>query len=94
MFGAVFVVTVVLGVWIWMKMAKVKKVLLDEQAARREKALREEMEEADREREGRTRTMVEVGEPQAAWGGGGVPRHGEYVRPGWGVPEPPPGRAF
>ncbi|KAK3201209.1 hypothetical protein GRF29_185g94206 [Pseudopithomyces chartarum] len=48
MFGAVFVVTVVLGVWIWMKMAKVKKVLLEEQAGRREKALMEEMEEADR----------------------------------------------
>lgn len=37
MFGAVFVITVAMGVWIWIKMAKIKKVLLDEQEARRVK---------------------------------------------------------
>jgi uncharacterized membrane protein len=37
MFGAVFVVTVAMGVWIWIKMAKIKKVLLEEQEARRVK---------------------------------------------------------
>lgn len=81
-------------------MARVKKVLLEEQAARREKALREEVEEQDRERD-RGRMMVEVNEPQAAWGGGGggMARQGgyEYVGPGWGAPgQPPPrqGRAF
>lgn len=37
MFGAVFVITIAMGVWIWMKMAKIKKVLLDEQEARRVK---------------------------------------------------------
>lgn len=86
MFGAVFVVTVVLGVWIWMKMAKVKKVLLEEQAGRREKALMEEMEEADRKAAER---RVEVSEPRAAFGGvqGGLgsPRRGE-----WGYPEQRP----
>lgn len=35
MFGAVFVITVAMGVWIWIKMAKIKKVLLEEQEARR-----------------------------------------------------------
>ncbi|KAJ4406547.1 Tlg2-vesicle protein [Didymella pomorum] len=37
MFGAVFVITVAMGVWIWIKMAKIKKVLLEEQEARRVK---------------------------------------------------------
>ncbi|KAF3051835.1 Tlg2-vesicle protein [Didymella keratinophila] len=37
MFGTVFVITVAMGVWIWIKMAKIKKVLLDEQEARRVK---------------------------------------------------------
>ncbi|KAJ4376931.1 Tlg2-vesicle protein [Didymella sp. IMI 355093] len=37
MFGAVFVITIAMGVWIWMKMAKIKKMLLDEQEARRVK---------------------------------------------------------
>lgn len=35
MFGAVFVITIAMGVWIWIKMAKIKKVLLDEQEVRR-----------------------------------------------------------
>lgn len=37
MFGAVGVVTVLMGIWIWLKMAKIKKVLLEEQEARRVK---------------------------------------------------------
>ncbi|CAO2653750.1 Nn.00g031610.m01.CDS01 [Neocucurbitaria sp. VM-36] len=37
MFGAVFLVTVAMGIWIWMKMRKVKKVLLEEQEMRRTK---------------------------------------------------------
>ncbi|KAH6629624.1 snare associated Golgi protein-domain-containing protein [Boeremia exigua] len=37
MFGAVFLVTVAMGAWIWIKMAKIKKVLLEEQEARRVK---------------------------------------------------------
>jgi uncharacterized membrane protein YciS (DUF1049 family) len=43
MFGAVFVVTIVLGVYIWFKMKKIKKILLDEQAQRREARLKEEV---------------------------------------------------
>ncbi|KAL1599128.1 Tlg2-vesicle protein [Nothophoma quercina] len=35
LFGVVFLITIVMGVWIWIKMAKIKKVLLDEQEARR-----------------------------------------------------------
>jgi len=35
MFGVVFLITIAMGVWIWLKMAKIKKVLLDEQEARR-----------------------------------------------------------
>ena len=42
MFGAVFVVTVAMGIWIWVKMAKIKKVLLEEQEARRVKKLETE----------------------------------------------------
>lgn len=42
MFGAVFVVTVAMGVWIWIKMAKIKKVLLEEQEARRVKKVETE----------------------------------------------------
>lgn len=37
MFGVVFLITIAMGVWIWIKMAKIKKVLLDEQEARRVK---------------------------------------------------------
>lgn len=37
MFGIVFLITIVMGVWIWIQMAKIKKVLLDEQEARRVK---------------------------------------------------------
>ena len=34
LFGVVFLITIAMGVWIWIKMAKIKKVLLDEQEAR------------------------------------------------------------
>ncbi|KAL5375598.1 Tlg2-vesicle protein [Paraphaeosphaeria sporulosa] len=97
MFGAVFVVTVVLGIWIWIKMAKVKKILLEEQAQRRQQNLEDEMRVADKEAEQR---RFEISEPQAAWT---MPQQmsmprvppGEYVvRQSWGLPEPPPGRAF
>ncbi|KAL1607916.1 hypothetical protein SLS60_002855 [Paraconiothyrium brasiliense] len=97
MFGAVFVVTVILGIWIWMKMAKVKKILLEEQNQRRQAKLEEEMRMADKEAEQR---RFEVSEPQAAYA---MPQQmsmprvapGEYVvRQSWGLPEPPPGRAF
>jgi hypothetical protein len=37
MFGIIFVITIILGVWIYIKMNKVKKVLLDEQEQRRVK---------------------------------------------------------
>jgi len=94
-FGAVFVVTVILGVWIWMRMRKVKAVLLEEQAQRREAKLREEMAVADKEAEHR---RLEVSEPQTAWS---MPQHvsrippGEYVvRQSWNLPDPPPGKAF
>jgi hypothetical protein len=35
MFGIVFVITIAMGIWIYMKMRKVKTVLLEEQEARR-----------------------------------------------------------
>lgn len=35
MFTIVFIITIAMGVWIWLKMAKVKKVLLEEQEQRR-----------------------------------------------------------
>lgn len=34
MFTIVFIITIAMGVWIWMKMAKIKKVLLEEQEQR------------------------------------------------------------
>jgi hypothetical protein len=37
MFGAIFIVTIIMGVWIYMKMRKVKVVLLEEQELRRVK---------------------------------------------------------
>ncbi|KAF9693119.1 hypothetical protein EKO04_008833 [Ascochyta lentis] len=37
MFGAVFLITIAMGAWIWIKMAKIKKVLLEEQEQRRVK---------------------------------------------------------
>jgi hypothetical protein len=39
MFGIVFVITIAMGVWIYMKMRKVKLVLLEEQEARRRKKM-------------------------------------------------------
>jgi uncharacterized membrane protein YdjX (TVP38/TMEM64 family) len=48
MFGAVFVVSMVLAVYMWIKMKKVKTVLLEEQAKRREVRLQEEMAEQDK----------------------------------------------
>lgn len=38
MFGAIFLITIAMGVWIWIKMAKIKKVLLEEQESRRVKS--------------------------------------------------------
>jgi uncharacterized membrane protein YdjX (TVP38/TMEM64 family) len=38
MFGAVFIITVAMGVWIWLKMRAIKKVLLEEQEQRRVKS--------------------------------------------------------
>jgi hypothetical protein len=38
MFGAVFIITVAMGVWIWFKMRAIKKVLLEEQEQRRVKS--------------------------------------------------------
>jgi uncharacterized membrane protein YciS (DUF1049 family) len=48
MFGLVFVVSMALGVYMWFKMKKVKTVLLEEQAKRREANLQEEMAEQDK----------------------------------------------
>lgn len=62
MFGAVFVVTLVLGVYIWIKMRKIKTVLLEEQANRREVRLQEEMAEQDKQNAERRVAM-----PEAAW---------------------------
>ncbi|KAF2266169.1 hypothetical protein CC78DRAFT_531829 [Lojkania enalia] len=42
MFVAVFIITIIMGVWIWFKMGKVKKVLLEEQEARKEARSKEE----------------------------------------------------
>ncbi|KAJ8117012.1 hypothetical protein OPT61_g1697 [Boeremia exigua] len=44
MFGVVFLITIVMGAWIWMKMAKIKKILLDEQEARRVKNAESQVE--------------------------------------------------
>lgn len=78
-----------------MRMARVKKVLLEEQAQRREKKLREEMDLADKEA---AKKRMDVNEPQTAWT---MPQQmstvppGEYVvRQSWGLPDPPPGRSF
>ncbi|KAH7371418.1 snare associated Golgi protein-domain-containing protein [Pyrenochaeta sp. MPI-SDFR-AT-0127] len=37
MFGVVFLITIAMGVWIWLKMKNIKKVLLEEQEQRRVK---------------------------------------------------------
>lgn len=37
MFGVVFLITIAMGVWIWIKMAKIKKLLYEEQEQRRVK---------------------------------------------------------
>lgn len=44
MFGVVFLITIAMGVWIWLKMAKIKKVLLDEQETRRIKRAESQVE--------------------------------------------------
>jgi uncharacterized membrane protein YdjX (TVP38/TMEM64 family) len=44
MFGVVFLITIAMGVWIWIKMAKIKKVLLDEQEARRVKRVESQVQ--------------------------------------------------
>lgn len=41
-FVAVFVVTIAMAVWIWYKMRAIKKVLLQEQALRKEARMKEE----------------------------------------------------
>jgi uncharacterized membrane protein YciS (DUF1049 family) len=62
MFGLVFVVSMALGVYMWFKMKKVKAVLLEEQAKRREMKLQEEMTEQDK-------TVAErrVAMPEESW---------------------------
>lgn len=44
MFGAVFLITIAMGVWIWIKMAKIKKVLLEEQEQRRVKRVESQVQ--------------------------------------------------
>lgn len=66
MFGAVFVVTIVLGVYIWMKMRKIKNLLLEEQAQRREKRMQEELAAEDKAVAER-RAAEEVDEPAPAY---------------------------
>jgi uncharacterized membrane protein YdjX (TVP38/TMEM64 family) len=47
MFGAVFVLSIVMAVWIWYKMRAVKKVLLEEQATRQAEKSRPSEKEVD-----------------------------------------------
>ncbi|KAF1954326.1 hypothetical protein CC80DRAFT_536845 [Byssothecium circinans] len=77
MFGIVFAISLVLGVYIWIKMKKIKAVLMDEQNKRRENRLREEMEILDKEAVERTRQ--EVPGPQPSWGLG----RGQVQRESW-----------
>jgi uncharacterized membrane protein len=44
MFGAVFVITVAMGVWIYIKMRAIKTVLLEEQEQRRVKSMQSQMQ--------------------------------------------------
>lgn len=44
MFGIVFVITIAMGAWIWIKMNKIKKVLLDEQEQRRVKKAEDQVQ--------------------------------------------------
>lgn len=93
MFGAVFVVTIVLGVYIWFKMRKIKKVLLDEQAQRREVRLQEEMAMQDKEAAERRVALPEASytNPASTW----VAPVGELPpRQQWDAPPPPQGRPF
>jgi uncharacterized membrane protein YciS (DUF1049 family) len=91
MFGAVFVVTMVLGVWIWFKMKKIKKVLLEEQAQRREARLQEEMAMQDKELAERQVVVPEASyaNPASTW----VAPSGERSPRQWDAP-PPQGRPF
>ncbi|KAF2676924.1 hypothetical protein K458DRAFT_379264 [Lentithecium fluviatile CBS 122367] len=75
MFGAVFVVTLVLGVYIWFKMRKIKAILLEEQAKRRETKLQEEMAMQDKEAAERRVAMPQASyaNPASNW----VPAVGE-----------------
>jgi uncharacterized membrane protein YdjX (TVP38/TMEM64 family) len=50
-FGAVFVMTIVMAGWIWFKLRNIKKILLEEQEIRRMERLRKEEKEADFARE-------------------------------------------
>ncbi|KAF2245360.1 hypothetical protein BU26DRAFT_432808 [Trematosphaeria pertusa] len=97
MFGAVFVVTIALGVWIWFKMRKIKTTLMEEQAQRREKKMQEEV--AMQEKEAAERRFESLNEaPEPAWGGmpqSGLPRQDwRAPRPDWGPLPATPGRAF
>jgi uncharacterized membrane protein YciS (DUF1049 family) len=96
MFGVVFLVTMVLGVWIWFKMRTIKKVLLEEQAKRRETRLQEEMAEQDKQAAERTVMMPEASfsNPASTWMPpvGDEPQRREWdSRP---LPSPSMGRAF
>jgi uncharacterized membrane protein YdjX (TVP38/TMEM64 family) len=55
MFGIVFLITVALGLWIYIKMRTIKKTLLEEQEQRRVKQAEAQAEEADDKRAYRTR---------------------------------------
>lgn len=106
MFGLVFLVTIVLVAWLWFKMRKVKTLLLEEQAQRREKKMQEEL--AAQDKEAAERRMVEVEQPQQMWrqpgqgqawrdpqtGFWSVPPGGVPERRDWGAPPGTPGRAY
>jgi hypothetical protein len=67
MFAFVFVISMVLGVYIWFKMKKIKTVLLEEQNLRREKKLKDEMAELDKEAAERVSPMEDPGRPAPSW---------------------------
>ncbi|KAF2635457.1 hypothetical protein P280DRAFT_192692 [Massarina eburnea CBS 473.64] len=66
MFGIVFIISMALGVYIWVKMKKIKKTLLEEQNMRRERRLRDEMEAVDKE--AAKRTTQHLSSPKPSWG--------------------------
>ncbi|PVH97379.1 hypothetical protein DM02DRAFT_616540 [Periconia macrospinosa] len=85
-FAAVFVVSVAMGGWVWWRMKAIKALLLEEQADRRAKKLRAEMESLDKER---SRGVVRKPVPAAA-----VVLGGDATNPTstTDIPPPPPFR--